>query len=71
MWEPGSMAETSSNGLRLHGSGERQPCVLVVEDDPSLQRMIVDYFAENNIHTRMASGRQEMVRQLSGTGSTL
>ena len=67
MREPGSMAETSSNGLGLHGSGERQPCVLVVEDDPSLQRMIVDYFAENNIHTRMASGRQDMVRQLSST----
>jgi two-component system, OmpR family, response regulator len=61
------MAETSSNGLGLHGSGERQPCVLVIEDDPSLQRMIVNYFAENNIQTRMASGRQDMVRQLSST----
>jgi two-component system, OmpR family, response regulator len=59
------MAQTSSNGLGLHGSSERQPCVLVVEDDPSLQRMIVNYFGENNIRSRMASGRQDMVRQLS------
>lgn len=65
------MAETSSNSLGLHGSGERQLCVLAVEDDPSLQRMIVDYFAENNIQTRMASGRQDMVRQLSSTEVSL
>src|ERR1700692_3068388 len=43
---------------------DRQVCVLVVEDDPALQRMILNYFAENNIRTLLASGRQEMVRQL-------
>jgi two-component system OmpR family response regulator len=35
-----------------------------VEDDPALQRMILNYFAENNIRTLLASGRQEMVRLL-------
>jgi DNA-binding response OmpR family regulator len=38
-----------------------------VEDDPALQRMILNYFAENNIRTLLASGRQEMVRQLGST----
>ena len=45
----------------------RQPCILLVEDDPSLQRMVLDYFAENNIRTLLASGRQEMANQLGST----
>jgi DNA-binding response OmpR family regulator len=61
------MGETSSNDLGLRGSGDRQVCVLVVEDDPALQRMILNYFGENNIRTRVASGRQEMARQLGST----
>ena len=51
----------------LRGSVERQVCVLVVEDDPALQRMILNYFVENNIRTLVASGRHEMVRQLGST----
>ena len=43
------MGETSSKDLGFRGSGDRQACVLVVEDDPALQRMILDYFVENNI----------------------
>jgi DNA-binding response OmpR family regulator len=39
-------------------------CVLVVEDDPALQRMILNYFAENNIRTLAANNRQEMVARL-------
>jgi len=35
-----------------------------VEDDPALQRMILNYFGENNIRTLLASNRQEMVDQL-------
>jgi two-component system OmpR family response regulator len=45
-------------------STDRQLCVLVVEDDPALQRMILNYFGENNIRTLLASNRQEMVDQL-------
>ena len=61
------MGEASSNGLGFRGSGDRQVCVLVVEDDPALQRMILDYFVENNIRTLVASGRREMVGQLVRT----
>jgi DNA-binding response OmpR family regulator len=35
-----------------------------VEDDPALQRMILNYFVENNIGTLLASNRQEMVERL-------
>ena len=65
------MSETSSNDPGLRGSGDRQLCILVVEDDPALQRMILSYFGENNIRTLVASGRQEMVRQLNGNEVSL
>jgi DNA-binding response OmpR family regulator len=39
-------------------------CILVVEDDPALQRMILNYFVENNIRTLVANNRQEMVARL-------
>ena len=61
------MGEASSNGLGFRGSGDRQVCVLVVEDDPALQRMILDYVVENNIRTLVASGRREMAGQLAST----
>jgi two-component system OmpR family response regulator len=46
-------------------------CVLVVEDDPALQRMILNYFEQNSIRTLGASGRQEMIRQLAGAEVSL
>jgi two-component system, OmpR family, response regulator len=58
------MGEASLNDLGLRGSGDRPVCVLVVEDDPALQRMILNYFIENNIRTLVASGREEMASQL-------
>ncbi|HVI61747.1 MAG TPA: response regulator [Bradyrhizobium sp.] len=59
------MGKTSSNDPGLRASSDRQVCVLVVEDDPALQRMILSYFGENNIRTLVASDREEMVRQLN------
>jgi two-component system, OmpR family, response regulator len=44
---------------------DRQATALVVDDDPALQRMILDYFVDNNIRTLSASGRDEMVRLLA------
>jgi two-component system, OmpR family, response regulator len=49
----------------LAPGGDRQATALVVDDDPALQRMILDYFTDNNIRTLLASGREEMVRQLA------
>jgi len=61
------LVETSLNDLGVRGSCDRQVCVLVVEDDPALQRMILNYFMENNIRTLVASGREEMTSQLGST----
>jgi two-component system, OmpR family, response regulator len=61
------MSGSSPSDPGLRGSVDRQVCVLVVEDDPALQRMILNYFSENNIRTLLASNRQEMVDQLGNT----
>jgi two-component system OmpR family response regulator len=71
MWELSGMGETSLDGLDLRGNGDRKICVLVVEDDPALQRMIANYFGENNIRTLLASGRQEMVVHLGANDVNL
>jgi DNA-binding response OmpR family regulator len=63
----GEMSGSSVKDPGLRRSIDHQVCVLVVEDDPALQRMILDYFLENSIHTLLASNRQEMVDQLGGT----
>jgi two-component system, OmpR family, response regulator len=62
----GKMSGSSVKDPGLRGSVERQVCVLVVEDDPALQRMILNYFVENNIRTLVASNGQEMVDHLAG-----
>jgi two-component system OmpR family response regulator len=59
-----AMSGSSPSDPGLRGGVDRQACVLVVEDDPALQRMILNYFGENNIRTLLASNRQEMVDQL-------
>jgi two-component system OmpR family response regulator len=61
------MNGSSLNDPSLRGSTDRQVCVLVVEDDPALQRLILNYFGENNIRTLVANNRQEMVDQLGNT----
>jgi two-component system OmpR family response regulator len=58
------MSGSSLNDPGPRGSVDSQVCVLVVEDDPALQRMILNYFAENNIRTLAANNRQEMVGRL-------
>ena len=58
------MRTTVSNDPSVGSTADRQVCVLLVEDDAALQRMISNYFQDNNIRTLMASGREQMVRQL-------
>jgi two-component system OmpR family response regulator len=65
------MSGLSSNDLGLRESADRQVSVLVVEDDPALQRMILNYFTENNIRTLVAADRQQMVERLGGTDVNL
>jgi two-component system, OmpR family, response regulator len=39
--------------------------ILIVDDDPSIQEMMVSYFRQQNVDALSASGRQEMLRQLA------
>ncbi|HLZ81997.1 MAG TPA: response regulator [Caulobacteraceae bacterium] len=57
------MDEASLTDVGAPG-GDRQVCILVIEDDPAVQRMILNYFTDHNIRTLVASGRQEMVGHL-------
>jgi two-component system, OmpR family, response regulator len=58
------MANSPSTDLRQRAA-DRQTTILVVDDDPTLQTMIFDYFVDNNIQTLLASDRKDMLRQLS------
>jgi DNA-binding response OmpR family regulator len=58
------MANSPSGDLQ-QSAGDRQATVLVVDDDPTLQTMILDYFVDHDVQTLLASGRDEMLRQLS------
>jgi DNA-binding response OmpR family regulator len=69
-WNFDGMSERLSNPI-VHTRADRQARVLLVEDDPALQRMILNYFAENNIHTLLASDQREMTRQLNGSEVSL
>ena len=40
--------------------------IFVVDDDPAMRQMVVNYLEEQNMRAVSAAGRQEMVRQLAG-----
>jgi two-component system OmpR family response regulator len=61
------MGDPSARCLEIGENEKGQPCVLLVEDDPSLQRMVSDFFVDNNIRILLASNRQEMADQLGST----
>jgi two-component system, OmpR family, response regulator len=62
-----TMGDSSPGDSNPGGSAGRHVSVLLVEDDPALQPMILNYFAENNIRTLVATNRQEMMDRLSET----
>jgi DNA-binding response OmpR family regulator len=49
----------------VQDGGDRQTTALVVNDDPALQRMILDYFGDNNIQALSAAGRAEVSQLLA------
>lgn len=59
-----SLNGASQRALDLGETCARQIRVLVVEDDPTLKRMIKNYFSENNIESVTASNGQELADQL-------
>ncbi|MEA2783171.1 MAG: two-component system, OmpR family, response regulator [Rhodospirillaceae bacterium] len=54
---------TQSNGT---GDGQRQTApILVVDDDPAMREMVIDYLAEHNFRAVPASGRQDIARHFT------
>jgi DNA-binding response OmpR family regulator len=58
----GMLDEYPQNG---HGTTARQTRVLVIEDDPSMKHMLVNYLEQHDMWVTSASRRQDMVRQFS------
>jgi hypothetical protein len=57
------MANSQSSDPQQSG-GDRQGTVLVDDDDPTLQTMILDYFVDDNIRTPLTAGGKETLRLL-------
>lgn len=54
----------AAKGSDAPDSGQ-SPDVLLVDDDPTTRRMVISYFAEHDVPTRGAAGREEMNRYLA------
>ena len=65
------MGERLADDRGRGGSADRSICVLLVEDDQALQRLILDYFAQNDIRTLIAAGRDDMVKQFEANNVDL
>jgi two-component system, OmpR family, response regulator len=52
-------------GPVMSASGGEPVRILVVDDDPVTNRMVVDYLENRNVRAISASGRQEMARLLA------
>jgi two-component system OmpR family response regulator len=71
--------EVSSNAERTltHENGGRECSaqkagyVLVVDEDPAMRRMVVEYFEKNNVAARGISGRQDVSRHFAGSSPGL
>src|SRR5262249_35158222 len=65
------MRDTLLNERRPEDDADRQMSVLVVEDDPALQRMSHNCFAAKTVRAWRASNRPDMARQLARAGVSL
>jgi two-component system OmpR family response regulator len=61
--------------LRMKGDERRQEVkehhVLVVDDDPSIRQVLVDYFDEHHVQASAVSGQTELRRHLAATDPCL
>ena len=48
-------------------ANNQPPRIFIVEDDPIMKGMVVDYLEEHNMRALSASGRQEMVRHFAAS----
>jgi hypothetical protein len=55
---------------RCDGSDFSTARILIVDDDPGMQKMMVSYFREQNMDAVSAAGRREVLRHLAVTPPT-
>jgi CheY-like chemotaxis protein len=60
----GTLAFSQSD---LTAANNQPPRIFIVEDDPIMKGMVVDYLEEHNMRAVSASGRQEMVRHFAAS----
>ena len=53
--------------LSINAANNGPACIVVVEDDPVMLRMVGDYLEQHNMRCVSASGRQEMVHHFAAT----
>jgi DNA-binding response OmpR family regulator len=51
----------------INSVGARPTRVLVVDDDPSMKHMLVDYLEQQDMRVSLASHKQEVIRQFGAT----
>jgi DNA-binding response OmpR family regulator len=53
--------------ISMNSEAQQPVSVLVVDDDPAMRHMIVDYLEHHDIRATSAAGGQDMARQLAGS----
>jgi DNA-binding response OmpR family regulator len=53
--------------LSMSASNHQQARVFIIEDDPIMRGMVVDYLEQHNMRAVSASGRQELVRHFAAS----
>ena len=55
------------SGLSVSASNNQQARILVIEDDPIMRGMVVDYLDQHNMRAVSASGRQELIHHFAAS----
>ncbi|HVM82392.1 MAG TPA: response regulator [Candidatus Binatia bacterium] len=64
-------ASDSDEGDRIIGEPRKAGHVLVVDDDPTIRRMVTGYFQEQDVPVGAVAGRQELHRHLAHSDPSL
>jgi DNA-binding response OmpR family regulator len=69
--DDGDGLPAGQHGLGMADERSLPARILLVEDDPTMRHMVVNYLEENNMRVVSASGRQDMMRQFAASEPSL
>ena len=55
------------SGLSMSASNNQQARIFIIEDDPIMRGMVVDYLEQHNMRAVSASGRQELIHHFAAS----